>query len=80
MAALRRNKSLLPRGVVSVTGQFARGEVIDVNGVAKLVSDLSSQELGAMLGRHSSEAERILGTARKVVARPEKLVFLDDER
>lgn len=80
MAALRRNKSLLPRGVVAVTGQFARGEVIDVNGVAKLVSDLSSQELSAMLGRHSSEAERILGTARKVVARPEKLVFLDDER
>lgn len=80
MAALRRHKSLLPRGVVAVEGEFARGEVVDVNGAAKLISDLSSGELRAMLGRHSSEAERILGDTRKVVARPEKLVFLDDDQ
>ncbi|MBT3271510.1 MAG: glutamate 5-kinase [Spirochaetales bacterium] len=80
LKAIRGRKSLLPSGLVSIDGFFNEGDVILVNGVVKLVSAFNSSELESILGRHSSEIRTILGDGRKeVVARPEDMVFLDQE-
>lgn len=89
--AMRAKKSLLPRGVTAVDGRFDRGDVVlvaapsasagaDSSGAtAKVVTNLSSDELERMLGRKSDEIEAILGAGvAKVVARPEETVFLDE--
>lgn len=78
--ALRNNKSLLPSGVVGVSGTFVAGDVVRVNGVVKLVSRFSSDELRTLAGNHSSRVPELLHvkTDRRLVARPEEMVFLDD--
>ncbi len=79
LAAIRGKKSLLPRGVTAVEGRFGRGDVVFVGRAAKIVTNLSSDELERVLGRKSDEIEAILGAgAAKVVARPEETVFLEE--
>jgi glutamate 5-kinase len=79
LAAIRERNSLLPRGVVAVEGDFGRDAVVLVNGIVKLISNFSSAELRAVLGKRSEEIEAILGeSAPHVVARPEEMAFLDD--
>jgi len=85
LAAIRGKRSLLPAGIVAVEGRFERGAVVLVRltrakaGAAKLVTSLSSEELGLALGRKSEELEAVLGRdAPKLVARPEETVFLDE--
>ena len=81
LAAIRNHKSLLPTGIIAVEGNFEAGEVVMVNDSAKLVSAFSSRELSVVLGRHSSELPDILDrdSERRVIARPEDMVFLDDD-
>ena len=76
--ALRKKKSLLPAGIKEVQGEFASGEVVWLNDVAKAVSSFSATELKLLLGKHSTEIVRLLGAGKKdVVASPENIVFLD---
>ncbi len=78
MRALRAHKSLLPSGVISVKGIFEAGAVVMLNDNAKAVTNLSSSQLKALAGKHSSEIRKILGPKhRDVVAIPEDIVFLD---
>jgi glutamate 5-kinase len=79
--AIRSHKSLLPTGIIAVEGVFEAGDVVMVNDAAKLVTAFDSRELAALAGRHSSEAARILssGKTRKIIARPEDMVFFDEE-
>lgn len=81
LEAIRRHKSLLPRGIVGVEGVFEAGEVVLVNDCAKLVSAFDSRELAALAGKHSSEAGSILSSrkSRRIIARPEDMVFFDDD-
>lgn len=81
MRAIRGHKSLLPTGITAVEGMFRAGEVVLVNDEAKLVSAFDSEELRALLGKHSSEIAGILGAGddRTVIARPEDMVFFEDE-
>ena len=63
---LKKGKSLLPSGVVRVEGRFERGASVRVCGVdeqefARGLSDYSSNEIGRLAGRKSSEIEEILG-------------------
>lgn len=76
LQAIRNHKSLLPTGVVAVEGAFEAGDVVLVNGVVKLVSGISSRELATLIGKHSE-----LGGNRRraIIARPEEMVFLDDD-
>ncbi len=77
-AAIEKRKSLLPSGIVSVEGAFEPGSVVMLNDSAKAVTSLSSTELKAVAGKHSSQIRAILGPKRKdVVATPEDIVFLD---
>jgi len=78
MKAVRANKSLLPSGITSVKGSFEAGAVVMLNENAKAVTNLSSTQLKALAGKHSSEIRKILGPEhRDVVAIPEDIVFLD---
>jgi glutamate 5-kinase len=78
MRAVRNRKSLLPSGITSVKGTFEGGAVVLLNDNAKAVTNLSSSQLRALAGKHSSEIRKILGPKhRDVVAIPEDIVFLD---
>jgi glutamate 5-kinase len=78
MRAVRNRKSLLPSGVVSVKGKFEAGAVVMLNDNAKAVTNLSSTQLKALAGKHSSEIRKSLGPKhRDVVAIPEDIVIID---
>lgn len=82
MRAIRNHNSLLPSGIVAVEGSFEAGSVVMVNEGVKIVSSFSSSELGALAGRHSSEAGQILATgrSRRIIARPEDMVFFEEDQ
>ena len=76
--AIRKKKSLLPKGIKTVSGSFDAGDVVMLNTVAKAVTNFSSEELKKIAGRHSSEIKDILGADKKdVVATPENIVLID---
>jgi glutamate 5-kinase len=65
-ALLQRGKSLLPSGIVTVEGDFARGECVEVmDGENKLIArgmvNYSSSDIGKIKGSKSAEIERKLG-------------------
>ncbi len=65
-AALRAGKSLLPAGVVDVSGDFGRGDAVDVctrDGklIAKGLSAYTAQDMRAIKGQKSEKIEEILG-------------------
>ncbi len=76
LEALYHRKSLLPRGVTQVDGEFEKGAVVTVNEVVKLVTKFSSDELRQLAGKDSLQVAQILGR-KDVIARPEDMVFLD---
>ena len=62
--ALINGKSLLPAGVLDVSGAFGRGDLVDIFGPgvrAKGLSRYTSVEAKAIIGRHSGEIETLLG-------------------
>ena len=78
LEAVRNRKSLLPSGIVSVDGNFQAGDVVLLNNNAKAVTSLSSAEIKALAGKHSTEIKKVLGPDRRdVVAIPEDIVFID---
>lgn len=78
MRALRNRKSLLPSGITKIEGAFEAGDVVMLNNNAKAVTNLSSSQLKALAGKHSSEIRKILGPEhRDVVAIPEDIVIID---
>lgn len=65
-ALVREGKSLLPIGVVAVSGDFERGEIVGCFGpegreVARGLVNYGAQEAARILRRPSSEIEAILG-------------------
>jgi glutamate 5-kinase len=77
-SAVRKRKSLLPSGVTAVEGNFDAGGVVMLNSMAKAVTNLSSSELCQLVGKHSSQIRKVLGSGRRdVVAIPEDIVFID---
>jgi len=78
MRAIKNRKSLLPSGIISIKGAFDAGAVVMLNDNAKAVTNLSSSQLKALAGKHSSEIRKILGPKhRDVVAIPEDIVMID---
>jgi glutamate 5-kinase len=64
--ALQRGGSLLPVGVIAVTGTYERGDTIEIANssgreIARGIANYSSAELSRILGRQSTEIEGILG-------------------
>jgi glutamate 5-kinase len=65
-ALVRDGKSLLPIGVVAVSGDFGRGEVVGCIGpdgreVARGLVNYGAQEAARIVRRPSSEIESVLG-------------------
>ena len=76
--AMRKHKSLLPKGILSVEGVFEAESVVSINDTAKAVINMNSDEISQLIGKHSSAIRAILGPERKdVIANPENIVFLD---
>ncbi|MBB5174434.1 glutamate 5-kinase [Texcoconibacillus texcoconensis] len=71
-ALLENGKSLLPSGVIDVTGSFTQGAVITVKDeedeeLGKGISNMSSNELLKVKGMSSSEASKYIVTKREEV-------------
>jgi glutamate 5-kinase len=68
--ALRSGKSLLPAGIIKITGNFKKGDniiVVDNNNrdIARALSSFTSEEINKIKGLQSNEIETILGYASK---------------
>ena len=78
-AILEKGASLLAVGVVSASGKFERGEVVDIICGAKSVArgkvNYSSEELSSIAGKKSEEIRKLLGRSDEVIER-EYLVLL----
>ncbi|MCG9697357.1 glutamate 5-kinase [Shewanella sp. Isolate11] len=66
VAVTQKGRSLLSKGIVSVSGQFERGatlQLIDETGreVARGMSRYSAKDLLSIAGKHSNEIESLLG-------------------
>ena len=78
-AILEKGASLLAVGVVSASGKFERGDVVDIICGAKSVArgkiNYSSAELSSIAGKKSEEIRKLLGRSDEVIER-EYLVLL----
>ncbi len=66
LQALRSGKSLLPAGVVSVTGRFERGDTVSVvdregNEIARGMIAYSDRDASRLIGKRSADIETLLG-------------------
>ncbi|MEO6186930.1 MAG: glutamate 5-kinase [Steroidobacteraceae bacterium] len=66
VGALRRGRSLLPAGVIAVSGNFERGDAVDVaegdgRVIARGLSAYSSVDVQRIMGRRSNEIEALVG-------------------
>ncbi|UCD59333.1 MAG: glutamate 5-kinase [Candidatus Hydrogenedentota bacterium] len=65
-ALLEAGRSLLPSGVVGVTGRFDRGDTISIldeenKEIARGLANYSAEEIGKIKGAHSSKIPELLG-------------------
>ena len=68
--ALKSGKSLLPSGIIRVSGNFKKGDsilIVDNNNqdVARALSSFTSEEINKIKGLQSNQIENILGYASK---------------
>ncbi len=83
--AIKKGKSLLPSGIKSVSGEFSRGDMIEiaVDGkvVARGITNYSSAEINLIKGKKTSEIEKILGSKREdEVIHQENMLILEEEK
>jgi glutamate 5-kinase len=81
--ALGRGKSLLPAGVVRVTGRFDRGDAVSIMAgdveIARGLVAYSSKDGQRIAGRRSAEIEALLGyRGREEIVHRDDLVMLRD--
>ena len=81
---ISKGSSLLAKGVIKVSGQFARGDVARVTNkqgelVAKGLSSYSSSDLAKIVGKHSKDIINILGYdyGSEVIHRDDLVVIQD---
>lgn len=83
-AICERNKSLLATGVTQITGRFERGDVLLVRSdagkeLARGLTNYSAEELRLIMGKRSSQFEKLLGNAAydEVIHRDNLVVLAD---
>lgn len=85
VVALRNGKSLLPVGVVSVSGNFRRGDVVNITGpdgreLGRGLAEYADEEADRLAGCQSEEIEEKLGyRGRSVVVHRDELVLFDHD-
>ncbi len=86
VAALRNGKSLLPVGVVGVSGNFRRGDVVSISGpdgseLGRGLAEYSDDEANRLRGCQSEQIEGRLGyRGRAVMVHRDDLVLFDRDR
>lgn len=65
LAALKKRKSLLPKGVIGIEGAFNAGDVVRIGTEYQAVASMGSEEIPRVMGHHSREIKTILGPGRK---------------
>mgnify|MGYP001814445528 FL=1 len=86
VAALRIGKSLLPVGVVSVSGSFRRGDVVSISGpdgteFGRGLAEYTNEEAASIAGCQSEAIEEKLGyRGRAVVVHRDELVLFNHDR
>jgi len=65
-ALIAKNKSLLPSGIIDISGRFTDGDVVDIVSddgevIARGLSNYSSEEIEKIKGHKSEQIESILG-------------------
>jgi len=81
-AALTNGNSLLPAGVTGVSGQFARGDVVDIVGptgqtIARGLAEYDAADAERIAGKRKDEVAAILGTPiRPALVHRDHLVML----
>ena len=82
IAICKNNKSLLPSGIISISGDFSEGELVSINDknnveVARGIVNYPSHEIDMIKGLDSSKIEKILGHKNyDVVIHTDNLVSL----
>lgn len=80
--ALRSGASLLPAGATAVSGDFRRGDVVDIASpdgetLARGLSEYDAADATLICGRQSSELEEVLGAVpRSVLVHRDQMVLL----
>ena len=63
--AVKKNRGLLPSGILEVEGIFDRGDIVEIESegsvFAKGITDYTSSELNKIKGKHSDKIEEMLG-------------------
>ncbi len=63
--AIRKRMGLLPSGIIDVSGEFDRGDIVEIESdgtvFAKGITDYTKDELVRIKGKHSNMIEEILG-------------------
>ena len=84
-AALHGGNSLLPVGIVTVSGNFRRGDVVSISGpdgaeLGRGLAEYSDEETGRIAGCQSEQIEEKLGyRGRAVVVHRDELVIFDSD-
>jgi len=83
-SALLQRKSLLPKGIVNVSGIFRENSVVlitDINNnkIAKGITNYSSNEINGVIGKHSSIAKEILNSEKDEIIHANSLVIIDGD-
>jgi glutamate 5-kinase len=82
---LREGNSLLPVGLVEVTGNFRRGDVVTiVNGqgaeLGRGLAEYGSDEARRLTGSHTEQIEERLGyRGRSAMVHRDEMVFFEDD-
>ncbi len=85
VSALRNGKSLLPVGVIGVSGNFRRGDVVSISGpdgreLGRGLAEYSDDEANRLSGCQSEQIEERLGyRGRAVMVHRDDLVLFDDD-
>ena len=83
--ALGKGNSLLPVGIVSISGDFRRGDVVSISGpsgkeLGRGLAEYSSEDAGTISGCRSEDIEQRLGyRGRAVMIHRDDLVIFDND-
>lgn len=82
--ALLQRKSLLPKGILNVSGIFKEFSVVLItdknnNKIAKGITNYSSNDINNVIGKHSSVAKEILKSEKEEIIHANSLVLLDGD-
>ena len=82
--ALLDRKSLLPKGIVNVSGEFNKNSVVFIKDsnkeiIAKGIVNYSSSDIIKVMGKHTDDAKGLLNSEKDEIIHANSLVLIDGE-